>query len=389
MKPRVSVVTGSRAEFGLLKDTISRISNSSCLELELIVTGSHLSKAFGITGSEIPYSDFKSIVEIDLDLNSDSETELARATGVLIHRLAENYSKNQPSLTLVLGDRYEMLGVAVACAILGIPVGHIHGGEITTGSKDDMYRHAITKLAALHFVANSEFKLRLTRMGEDPNRVFVVGGLGVDSINHLEKLSRQEIEAKLGIKLGPEYALVTFHPDSVNPKESLGQLEELMKAIESFPNIQFIVTGANADYLGQALNERLREKSEKVPGFIFFESLGHRVYLSLLAGAKFVLGNSSSGILEAPSFKIPTINIGKRQDGRPRASNVVDVDVTENSIINGVLHATSEDFLRSIKDVKNPYGDPGASKRISEILEILDYSQLLPKKLFLKNDEGL
>lgn len=385
MKKVISVVTGSRADFGLLEEVISRINDSPHLELELIVTGSHLSDAFGRTGNEITAWGYTNVTEIAINVEIESETELTIAIGELVQKIATHYSKKKPSLTLVLGDRYEMLGVAVACATLGIPLAHIHGGEITTGSKDDMYRHAITKLASLHFVATPEFQKRVIRMGEVPEKVFVVGGLGVDSISRLKILTRQQIELNLGIPIESSYALVTYHPDSVNPEKSVDQLRTVVKSTESFPDIQFLVTGANADFYGIELNQFVREMSGKNRNLFFFDSLGQQNYLSLLSGAKFVLGNSSSGLLEAPSFNVPTINVGKRQDGRPRAKSVVDVDCDETQIVNGIQSVIAQEGAPSFQGIENPYGNPGASKRITDILETYDLDTLLPKRFLDAN----
>lgn len=379
MKKLVSVITGSRADFGLLEGVVSRINNSSNLELELIVTGSHLSEAFGNTIDEILLAGVKDVVEIGLNLEINSESDLTIAISDVINQIAEHYSKRKPSLTLVLGDRYEILGAAIACATLGIPLGHIHGGEITSGSKDDMYRHAITKLASLHFVANPEFQDRVIRMGEDPGKVFVVGGLGVDSISRIKKLSKQEIEVKIGIPLEPIYALVTYHPDSIDPESSMNQLMTVLKSLESFPDIQFIITGANADYYGNQFNYQVKELASKNTKHFFFDSLGQQNYLSLLAGAKFVLGNSSSGLLEAPSLKVPTVNIGNRQDGRPRAESVIDVDCEVIQIVKAIERATSEANTLTIQHTENPYGSPGASMKITDILEACQFDELLPK----------
>lgn len=382
MKNVVSVVTGSRADFGLLEGVISGINNSPILELELIVTGSHLSDAFGKTRNEITPLGYSNIAEININLEIDSKAELTLSIGDLIQKIALHYSKKKPSLTLVLGDRYEVMGVAVACATLGIPLAHVHGGEITHGSKDDMYRHAITKLASLHFVATPAFQKRVIQMGEDPEKVFVVGGLGVDSISRLRILTRSEIESNLGVSLEPSYALVTLHPDSLNPENSLDQLRLVIQSTERFPEIQFLVTGANADLYGNEINQFVRAMSEKNSNLFFFDSVGQQNYLSLLAKAKFVMGNSSSGILEAPSFKIPTINVGKRQDGRPRAESIIDVELNVNSLVEAIFRALSNDFSSSIQSLQNPYGEPGASARILEILESLEYNKLLPKSFF-------
>ncbi len=385
MKKVISVVTGSRADFGLLEEVISRINDSPNLELELIVTGAHLSDAFGRTSRQVTDLGYTNIIEIPINVEIQTETELTIAIGDLVQKMATHYSKKKPSLALVLGDRYEMLGIAVACATLGIPLAHIHGGEITSGSKDDMYRHAITKLASLHFVATPEFQKRVIGMGEDPEKVFVVGGLGVDSISRLKILTRPEIESNLGVLLESSYALVTYHQDSINPENSLDQLRTVLKSTESFQNIQFLVTGANADFYGTEFNQLAREMSGKNRNLFFFDSVGQQNYLSLLSGAKFVLGNSSSGLLEAPSFKVPTINVGKRQDGRPRAKSVIDVECDETQIVNGIRSVIAHEDLPSLQSIENPYGNPGASRRITDIICTYDFEALLPKRFLDAN----
>jgi GDP/UDP-N,N'-diacetylbacillosamine 2-epimerase (hydrolysing) len=382
MNKLISVVTGSRADFGLLQGVISRIHSAANLELELIVTGSHLSESFGSTKQEISVAGYEKVVEMGLNLEMISESDTGIAISDLISQMTRHYSNSRPSLTLVLGDRYEILGAAVACAALGIPLGHIHGGEVTSGSKDDMYRHAITKLASLHFVANSEFQSRVVGMGENPNTVYVVGGLGVDSIDQLELLSNTELEIQLGISLSPRYALVTYHPDTINPDKSLDQLDTILRSIAKFPEIQFIITGANADYYGDQINLRLKEEAKQQTNVQFFNSVGQQNYLSLLSRANFVLGNSSSGLLEAPSFGTTTINIGGRQDGRPRASSVVDVECEETHLVKVIQSVISASPGSTLQSVENAYGNPGASKKITEILDALDLNNLLPKRFF-------
>jgi UDP-hydrolysing UDP-N-acetyl-D-glucosamine 2-epimerase len=385
MRKLISVVTGSRADFGLLQGVIQRIESSANLELELIVTGSHLSNTFGKTIKEISHSDSTKVIEIELKLEMQNESQVGFAIADVIHQITQHYSKRIPSLTLVLGDRYEILGAATACASLGIPLGHIHGGEITSGARDDLYRHAITKLASLHFVAITEFQERVIRMGENPERVFVVGGLGVDAFERIDPVSKSELEMRLKVPIQPKYALVTYHPDSTNPDDSLPQLATVLKAISNFPEIQFFITGANADYQGERINHLLKNSSAQNENHFFFDSLGQQNYLSLIRGAQFVLGNSSSGLMEAPSCGVPTINIGSRQAGRPRAQSVIDVGCEENQIlsaINGVISTVNSHVNRNIE---NPYGLPGASNRIVEILETYEFKKLLPKKFFDRN----
>jgi GDP/UDP-N,N'-diacetylbacillosamine 2-epimerase (hydrolysing) len=242
-----------------------------------------------------------------------------------------------------------------------------------------MYRHVITKLASVHFVANKEFGIRVQSMGENPNNVHVVGGLGIDSINRTRILPKSDLETKLGFELWPKYSMLTFHPDSVNPDDTFTQLEILLNSIGHFPDVQFIITGANADFHGSQINEFLAKKSLNSSNIIFFKSLGQQNFLSLLSESQFVLGNSSSGLLEAPTFGIPTVNIGGRQNGRPKAISVIDVDCNVTSITQGITKALSKDFQRTIANCSNPYGTYGASDKILSILESLNFKSLLPK----------
>lgn len=380
MSRLISVVTGSRADFGLLQGVIQGIENSKILDLELIVTGSHLSKTFGETIGEISLNDTTNITKIELNLEMQNESEIGFAVAEVVKRITQHFSKRRPSMCLVLGDRYEILGAAVACASIGVPLGHIHGGEVTDGSRDNLYRHAITKLAAVHFVAISEFKDRVVSMGENPEKVFVVGGLGVDSIDRIEMLSKSELEKRLKISIQPKYAVVTYHPDSIRPDDSLLQASVLMNSILKFSNIQFFITGANADYVGAQLNLLLKEFSSLHENIEYFESLGQQNYLSLIQGAQFVLGNSSSGLLEAPTIGVSTINVGSRQNGRPRAQSVINVEFQESEIVNAIECVMLSEYSTKKQNVYYPYGVPGASKKIVQLLELCDYKNLLPKK---------
>jgi GDP/UDP-N,N'-diacetylbacillosamine 2-epimerase (hydrolysing) len=382
MKRLITVVTGSRAEFGLLKSLLTLIGNSHELELELLVSGSHLSEKHGSTIREIREMGFLNFHTIDLEIHLESEAEVGLAIGEVIKKFSLQFSTRKPSLVLVLGDRYEIFGVAIAAAAQGIPLGHIHGGEVTEGSRDDLYRHAITKLASVHFVANSEFRNRVVRLGESPDAVHIVGGLGLDAISKTRKIRKTEIEYSLGIILSNNLALVTFHPDTVNPQDTDLQTRVLINAMAYFPDIQFIITGSNADYKGENVNNLLQQASLMYSNFFFIPSLGQEKYLSLLSMAKFVLGNSSSGLLEAPSLKVATINVGSRQDGRPRADSVIDVECEESAIKAGIERSQSNEFQSLLATVNSPYGKPGASQKILKALQELEYEKLLPKRFF-------
>lgn len=283
---------------------------------------------------------------------------------------------------IVLGDRYEIFGVASACVAQGFPVGHIHGGEITEGSKDDIFRHAITKMSSIHFVANEEFRRRVIQLGEVPDKVHEVGGLGVDAINQVQLMTKHEVEKILNFSIKNNFAVVTFHPDTLKPTETKTQVDTLIRAMAAVPELQFIVTSSNADSHGMEVNTLFQKAETVYPNLVFVKSLGQTIYLSLLKLGKVVVGNSSSGILEAPSLGIATVNIGARQNGRPRANSVIDVECIDNEIRDAILLSLSQEFQLTLTSVDNPYGAPGASKKIMEILKLTNYESLLPKKFY-------
>jgi GDP/UDP-N,N'-diacetylbacillosamine 2-epimerase (hydrolysing) len=381
-KRKVCVVTGSRADYGLLSELINILGNSPHFSTHLLVGAAHYSDYFGLTENELGIPTSMQRIKVNFDVDLINTVNL----GVVIGEATEEFSKVlgtiNPELTIVLGDRYEVLAAAVGCSALGIPVAHIHGGEVTLGSKDELFRHAITKLSSIHFVANMEFRNRVIQMGENPENVFMVGGLGVDAINRFEMNKKSELEELLGFELNSKMALMTFHPDSNNPNETSSQFNEVAKAISLHPEIHFLITGSNSDLNGVKLVEKAKEISRASENISFVPSLGQKKYFSLLNYCQFVIGNSSSGLLEVPSFKIPTINIGNRQDGRPRARTVIDVDVNSGAISNAINLAMSEAFRESITDNDNPYGAPGATEKIMETLLGIDYKKLLPKKFY-------
>ena len=382
MKKSITVVTGSRADFGMLKGLLRLLQNSAELDLNLIVTGSHLSQMHGFTSNEIKESGFLEFQTIELNLSLMSEDKAGFVVSEVVAKFSEHLSRHQPSIVILLGDRYEIFGVAIACATQGIPIGHIHGGEVTQGSRDEIYRHAITKLSSVHFVANEEFSRRVLQLGENPGNVHVVGGLGVDSISEVELFSKSEMEKCLGFCISDNLAIVTFHPDTNNPAETAKQVETLLGALVQLPEVQFVITGANADYQGDEVNSKLRDAATMHSNLFFTFSLGQRGYFSMLSLAKVVVGNSSSGLLEAPTFGLATVNIGARQNGRPRANSIIDVSCSESSIKQGILTALSEEFQILSATAENPYGEPGASIKILKTLEKLNFNSLLPKRFF-------
>lgn len=380
MSKKIAVVTGSRAEFGLFKLLLEMINESQQLELDLIVTGSHLDESYGFTFHEVAAEGFINIKKINLGLEIESEADVGQVLGRTIMKFSKYLSVNKPDLVLLIGDRYEIFGVAVACAIQGIPVGHIHGGEVTQGSRDEVYRHLLTRISSIHFVANEEFKQNVINLGEKKETVHIVGGLGVDVISKTELIAKSEIERKLGYFLSENLGIVTFHPDTTNPSHTLAQVNALLNAIINLPDFQFIITGSNADFQGATINSIWKAATEKNKNLFFIESLGQQMYFSLLALAKIVVGNSSSGLLEAPEFNIATINIGSRQNGRPTAKSVINVECSTESITLGILESLTPEFQINLLESINPYGPPGASEKIIKILEKLDYDALVPKK---------
>jgi GDP/UDP-N,N'-diacetylbacillosamine 2-epimerase (hydrolysing) len=379
---KVSVVTGSRADYGLLSELINILGVSPHFSSQLLVGAAHYSETFGLTKHELEVPASVQKVEVKFDVDFCDTANLGASIGNAVEEFSKVLGLFNPEITIVLGDRYEALAAVVGCSALGIPVAHIHGGEVTVGSKDELFRHAITKLSSVHFVANTEFRNRVIQMGENPKNVFVVGGLGVDALNRIESAQKTELEGVLGFELSSKMALLTFHPNSNNPDETVSQFNEVIKAVSLHPEIHFIITGSNSDINGVKLVEIAKEISRESENVSFIPSLGQRKYFSILKYCQFVIGNSSSGLLEVPSFNIPTINIGDRQDGRPRAGSVIDVELNSGAISEGINLAMSETFRESITDSDNPYGPPGATEKIMETLLKIDFQELLPKKFY-------
>ena len=381
MKYRILVATSSRSEYGLLRRLLKLLELNPNFELTLLVTGGHLKGIFRNSIEEILEDEFERIEILEIDPKEYPQSS-GRIVGELISKISSVFEKLSPDLVILLGDRYEIFGVSAAAMLCDVPIAHIHGGEVTTGSKDELHRHAISKMASVHFVANEEFQKRLINMGEHPSRVFIVGGLGVESIAELEPIPKEQLQHELGITFQPLTALVAYHPDTINKGESGRQLGILTAALDEFPEIGLIVTGANADTGGQESTRILKSYAEKRSNAVFVENLGHVRFLSSLSYVDFIIGNSSSGLLEAPSMKIGTINLGNRQIGRPRAISVLDIDFHQPAIEAAIRRIVSLDFKNSLKDCKNPYGEAGASRKILNILEEIDFNNMLPKSFY-------
>jgi UDP-N-acetylglucosamine 2-epimerase (non-hydrolysing) len=382
---RIAVVTGTRAEYGLLRGVLDEIRSNPDLELALIVTGSHLAAEFGGTRAEID-ADGVPVAETVpiLEGADDSPLAIARAAGRATSGIAEALDRVNPDLVVLLGDRYEILAAGLAAVLLRLPIAHIAGGEVTEGAVDDSLRHALTKLAHLHFVAAGDYRDRVIQLGEDPARVFDVGSTGLDAFERVELLDRAALGASLGVDLGEgRLALATFHPETLADEDPADWLRPSLTALDAFPDLRVVITKANADAGGQRINEVLEgfvaERSDRIT---LVASLGQVRYLSFLGVADVVIGNSSSGIIEAPVAGTPTVNIGDRQRGRLRAPAIVDVLNEAAAIEAGIARALSPELQDLARQRQSPYGAPGAARRIVDILATVDLSSLRTKAFF-------
>lgn len=363
---KICVVTATRAEYGVLKNVIRKIEEDDTLELCLVVTGTHLSQQYGYTIQEI-YDDGMPVSEkIEILDESNDEPGIAKTMGNASIAFGEMFQRVRPDLLLVVGDRYELMPICQCAVIFRIPIAHISGGEITEGAVDDMIRHSITKLSQLHFPGCKEYRQRIIQMGEEPERVFDYGDIGVENIRKMQYLSKSELESDLKLSLDLPYACVTFHPVTQEKETAQVQIEELLKALEQTDDMQFIITKANADVGGKMINECIDRHVRNSKNCVAFDSLGIKRYLSLLKYSKFVIGNSSSGIIEAPAFGVPTVNIGDRQKGRLQADSVINCNPVCKEIVDAMMLARSRSFQEKAKHTKNPYGDGETSVKIVE-----------------------
>ena len=379
---KICVVTGSRAEYGLLYWLIKAILAEPTFKLQLMVTGSHLSPEFGLTYREIE-RDFSIDKKIEILLSSDTAVGIAKSMGLAQISFAEAFAECSPDLLIVLGDRYEIFAAASAAMVARIPIGHCHGGEATEGAIDEAMRHAITKMSHLHFTAAEEYRHRVIQLGEQPQWVFNVGGLGIENIKKLKLLAREEFEKSIGFKLGVKNLLITFHPATLENATAQNQFQELLFALDQLSQTHFIFTKANADGDGRLINQMIDEYvAQRAHSAVAFTSMGQLRYLSALQYVDGVVGNSSSGIIEAPTFKIGTINIGDRQKGRLRALSVIDVAPTAQDIQQALDQLYSAEFQNGLQKTQNPYGEGFASLKIMDVLKTTDFSQLLKKSFY-------
>lgn len=379
---KIIVLTATRAEYGLLAPIIKKLKKELEFEVKVVATGAHLSPEFGMTVNEIQKDGVIVDKKIEILLSSDSTVAVSKAMGLALISFSEYFNEEKPDALIVLGDRYETLAVCIAALNERIPIIHLHGGEATEGVIDEAIRNAITKLSYLHFTSTEEYRKRVIQMGEEPERVFNVGAMGVENALNTNTMTKDELAASLGCKLDA-YAVLTFHPVTLEDHTAKSQIEALMDAVSKYLDIKFICTKANADMDGRIVNKCIEEYSIKYDHIKLFDSLGMRRYMSALKYAKFVVGNSSSGIIEVPSFHIPTINIGDRQKGRIQAETVINCKPKKESILRAIDMALSDDFNNYIKNIKNPYGDGITSDKIvATIIEFLKKNKMKVKKRF-------
>jgi len=377
-KQKICIVTGSRAEYGLLRYLMEGIQVSSDFELQIIATGMHLSPEFGLTYQEIEKDGFNINEKVEMLLSSDTPSAISKSTGLGMIGFSDAYNKLNPDLLIVLGDRYEMLSATTAAMFVNIPIAHIHGGETTQGAYDEAIRHSITKMAWWHFVAVDEYEKRIIQLGEDPARVFNVGGLGVDAIKKAKLLSKKELIKNTGIQFRKKNLLVTYHPVTLEKQTSQKHFQVLLDVFQELKNVYLIFTMPNADSDGRAIYKMIETfVSNNSDRAIAFTSMGHVNYLSTLKFVDGVVGNSSSGLAEAPTFKVGTINIGDRQKGRLKAKSVIDCKPTKESVQNAFKKLYSEDFQKILTTVENPYGVGDATEKIMDILK----NHVIPKTL--------
>ena len=378
---KVCVVTGSRAEYGLLYWLLKEIQADPALQLQLVVTGMHLSPQFGLTIKQIEADGFVPDARVEMLLSSDTAVGIAKSMGLGTIGFAEALDRLRPDILVVLGDRFEIFAAAQAAMLARVPIAHIHGGELTEGVIDEAVRHSLTKMSHLHFVATDEYRNRVIQLGESPQRVWTVGACGIDAIRRMRLLDRDELSVAIGFDVTSPYFVVTYHPVTLADDQAACAAGALFAALESFPEHKVVVTGVNADAGHAAVSREIEAFAAAHPERVFSSvSLGQLRYLSALAHADAVIGNSSSGLIEAPALKVPTVNVGDRQRGRVRAASVIDVGDNQQEIVAGIARALTPGFRAVIRDAQCPFGDGHSAEKIVKVLAEWPLQGLLIKQ---------
>ena len=381
-KRTICVVTGTRADYGLLRWVMQGIKDDPVLTLQTVATGMHLSPEFGLTYKAIEKDGFQIDRKVEMLTSSDTAVGISQSMGLGLIGFADVLNELQPDLIVVLGDRFEILSAVAAALVFRIPVAHLHGGETTQGAIDEAIRHSITKMSHLHFVAAEKYRDRVVQLGEQPDRVFLVGGLGIDSIKRIDLLHRLALEDALDFKLGDRSLLITFHPATLDENASKSQMFELLEALKQLQGVQLIFTMPNADTDGRSLAKMVENFVSQNPSARLYKSLGQLRYLSCMAHVDGVVGNSSSGLLETPSFRKGTVNIGDRQKGRLQAGSVINCEPKCKSIVAALGRLYSGDFQAELPMTINPYGEGGASDLIVSTIKSFPLQDIIKKQFY-------
>lgn len=362
---KIAVVTGSRAEYGLLKPLLDAIRKDRSLKLQLLVTGMHLSPEFGLTYQQIEQDGYRIDEKVEMLLSGDTDSAIVKSTAIGMMGMADALLRLQPDWVVLLGDRFETFAAAFAAHQAKIPVAHLHGGELTEGATDDAMRHAITKMSYLHFTSTETYRKRVIQLGESPDRVVNVGAIGLESVRNIKRLSKKELEKQMDLKFGKLNFLVTYHPVTLEKQTAAQQVQQMLDALDRFPEARLVITMPNADADGRIIMRLMEQYAKKDQGRIkLFTSLGQLRYLSVLKQVQLVIGNSSSGIIEVPDMHIPTINIGNRQQGRVKSKTVIDSKTDSVSIIKAIRQSLSLQFNQQCRSARNPYSKAGTAAAI-------------------------
>lgn len=382
MNRKICVITGTRAEYGLLRWVMQGIKDDASLSLQVIATGMHLSPEFGLTYKAIEADGFKIDRKVEILTSSDTPVGISKSMGLGLIGFADALSELNPDLIIVLGDRFEIFSAVSTALVARIPVAHLHGGESTEGLIDEAIRHSITKMSHLHFVAAEDYKQRVIQLGEQPEHVFLVGGLGIDNIERLQLLEKNILEADLGFKFDKKNLLITFHPVTLEESSASKQMQELFAALVKLENTQLIFTMPNADTDGRSIIKMVEQFASQYSNVHAFTSLGELRYLSCIAQVDGVVGNSSSGLIEVPSFKKGTINIGDRQRGRLQATSIINCEPNQQDISDAIHTLYSPNFQMDLSKASNPYGEGGASEKIVKVIKSIPLDGLVKKYFY-------
>lgn len=378
---KICIITGTRAEYGRLQGLMQQIQDDDDLELQIIATAMHLSPEFGLTYREIERDGFHINEKVEMLLSSDTPVGVTKSMGLGIIGFADALERLKPDMVVILGDRYEALGAAEAALLANIPIIHIHGGELTEGAVDNAIRHALTKLAQIHFVSESEYYHRVLQMGEDPRFVFETGALGNDNIVNAKLPTKDELAESLHIHLEKPFFLVTYHPVTIESCATRNPLMELFAALDEFSQYQVIFTKSNSDAGGRLINQQIDRYAQENPERVWaFQSLGQIRYLSAMKYCMAVVGNSSSGILEAPLFHVPTVNIGARQGGRKRYISIIDCQEKKSEIVSAIKKAISDQFRQAIAGCYLPHTDGKVAETMKDIIKNIDLTNICAKR---------